>query len=238
MRIIPHRYLLILVLFLAPIPLYSQFTYIDVSIGNRFMKIAKEKHTYYSTIYNQTNIHVNGLWRFNTYFGVGITASIPIRQGGTYWIIDENEQVLSTSDLQNAVLHLDYYFKESMKVSVNGRIYSGTKENFYLDGRISFLNFNEYLTSFYYTTNYIEENKFRQIAPGFSIGVQPHLTKNLSMNLNIGLDFYKFKEVGFGSTGSDAFLIHFDAYKTTYIKSQLPDKSIAFSANIGVGYFF
>ena len=130
-------------------------------------------------------------------------------------------------------------FKESAKVSVNGRLYGGIKGNFYLDGRISMFSITEYLFSYFPGNSYSEENKFKQIAPGFSIGMQPHLGKNVTMNINMGWDFYKFKDTGFKNAGpSEKYLVPTEFYEQNYFKSQLPDKQRAFSINIGFGYFF
>ena len=234
------RYIIIIALILSPISVYSQFTYIDISVGNKFMKFSKQRFESYRSKYNQTNIHVNGLWRFKRHFGIGMTASIPVRQGGKYLIIGENGHGLNKYEIDPTKLNFNYYFKESAKVSFNGRLYGGVKGNFYLDGRISFFSFTEHLMSNYPGLTYSEENKFKQIAPGFSIGMQPHLGKNITMNINMGWDFYKFKDVGFKNAGpTESYLAPiYQSYDSTFFKSQLPDKKAAFSINIGLGYFF
>lgn len=232
------KQLVILLSFLIfPVVIFSQFTYLDISVGNKFMKISKQKHSY-TNRYNQTNIHVNGLWRFTRQFGIGATASIPIRQGGKYNIQAEDHNTISKIDMEHYGIPLDYFFRESAKFSINGRIYAGIKRNFYVDGRISMFSFTENLTV---NAKSLEKNTFKQVAPGFSIGMQPHLSEKLFMNLNMSFDFYKFKDIGFknGNKLNNPDTYGIPVYTNmVYFKSQVPEKKMAFSANLGFGYFF
>ncbi len=235
-----HRYIIIVAFLSLPCALFSQFTYLDVSIGNKFMKISNRKEGY-GNRYNQTNIHVNGLWRFRRHLGVGMTASIPVRQGGKFNILIDKGFTLNQYDMNNSSRQWNYFFTESSKFSLNGRIYGGIKGNFYIDGRISFFSFTENLTINTNSLNVLEKNTFNQMAPGFSIGMQPHLGKKVFMNLNLSWDFYRFKDIGF-KNGNGATPEIYDALisNSTIVsfKSQFPDKKAAFSANIGLGYFF
>ena len=202
------------------------------------MKISRAKSNITASTYNQTNIHVNALWRFKRHFGIGATASLPLRQGGKFDIQAEDHNTLNENTFQQLGIPLDYFFDESAKVSVNGRIYGGIKGNFYLDGRISMFSFRENLTL--NTSQELEKNTFKQVAPGFSIGMQPHLNRNLFMNLNMSFDFYQFKDTGFkngSGVNSDAYGVSMYS-DIVYFKSQMPEKKMAFSANIGFGYFF
>ena len=235
------RFLIFLFL-MMPIIGLSQFTYIDVSVGNRFMTIAETKDMNTRSRYNQTNIQVNGLWRFMRNFGVGVSASIPVRQGGKYYINTVDASFFHAGFF-NSVSDFDYHFEESAKVAFNGRLYGGTKGNFYVDARMSIFTFREVLKIDISSYEYVfpvkvsERNEFRQFAPGFSVGMNPHLSKNIFMNLNVGFDFYRFENVGFKKAGiSETYTIQ--SYHSVNFKSQLPDKRYAFSANIGLGYFF
>lgn len=226
---------------LSPISLYSQFTYIDVSLGNKIMKVSNQKVGRYINNYVQTNIHVNGLWRFKRHLGIGITASIPIRNGGKYMIITESGSKVNKYDINTSKYSWDYFYTESAKVAFNGRLYAGTKANFYVDGRISIFSFTEHLTLERATIEELEKNVFKQVIPGFSVGLQPSLSKNIFLNINLSWDFYKFKDVGFkngSGPSSDTYYTPYSQYEMLAFKSQIPEKKLGFSANVGVGYFF
>ncbi|MDD2982136.1 MAG: hypothetical protein PHQ74_01995 [Crocinitomicaceae bacterium] len=232
-----------LVLIILPIPLQAQFTYLDISLGNRFTNISGDKN--FKTKYDQTNIQINGLWRFKRYFGIGATASVPVREGGTYRlkVARKYQPIVIPHSYGQSNLDFKYYFTESTKVAFNGRIYGGIKGNFYLDGRISMFSMTENLSFTNLGKKYSETNKFSQIAPGFSVGLNPHLGKYLHMNLNLSWDFYTYKDIGFknGNTSKkDTYYIesaesNIGSFK---FKSQVIEKATTFSFNFGLGYKF
>lgn len=230
-----------LVLIILPIPLQAQFTYLDISLGNRFTNISGDKN--FKTKYDQTNIQINGLWRFKRYFGIGATASVPVREGGTYRlkVARKYQPIVIPHSYGQSNLDFKYYFTESTKVAFNGRIYGGIKGNFYLDGRISIFSITENLAFTNLDQNYSETNKFNQFAPGFSIGMNPHLGKYLYMNLNLSWDFYKYNDRGFknGNTvEKDAYYVFIPNDYSYTLKTQVPEKGLVFSFNFGLGYRF
>ncbi len=230
---------LLAVLFLPAVS-FSQFTYLDISLGNKFMKMSEGK-SYRANKYNQTNLQLNGLWRFRRHFGVGASASIPIRHGGKFNLSTSNGSYINKYSQGSSSVTYDYFYKESARFAINGRIYGGIKANFYFDGRISFFTYREYLTYIKPAPGKtLEENSFKQIAPGFSVGMQPHLGRNLYLNFNLSWDFYSFKNVGF----KNGLVDNPDTYPVVeysnviYFKSEMPAKTTAFSFNFGLGYFF
>lgn len=238
-----NRVITALAIIILPLTLQAQFTYLDVSLGNRFTKISSSGDVSNKTQYNQTNVQINGLWRFKRHFGAGITASIPIYEGGKFGIKTTDGEVKLKGNylLKNSLFK--YYFTESTKIAFNGRIYAGIKGNFYLDGRISMFSMTENLSFTNLGKKYSETNKFSQIAPGFSVGLNPHLGKYLHMNLNLSWDFYTYKDIGFknGNTSKkDTYYIesaesNIGSFK---FKSQVIEKATTFSFNFGLGYKF
>lgn len=234
-----NRIITDLTLIILPVSLQAQFTYVDASLGNRFATISENV---YKTQYYQTNVHVNGLWRFSRHFGVGMTVSMPIYEGGRYSIqTTTSDKRIVRSDRVIRGAAFKYYFTESTKFAFNGRIYGGVKGSFYLDGRISIFSMSENLSFNNVGNTYGEIKKFSQLAPGFSIGMNPHLGKNLYMNLNLSWDFYKFKDVGFSNGNTvkkDTYYFYSDDNQSFSFKSQVLDKATAFSINFGLGYKF
>ena len=223
-----------------PTLLFSQFTYIDVSVGNRFMKMSQSQVRKITSTYNQTNIHVNGLWRIRRHFGVGVTASVPLRQGGKYRLTSFNGSAVTKYTIPSDI-DFDYHFNESAKVAFNGRLYGGIKGNFYLDGRISIFSMTEHLNVKYYGYSLLENNVFKQIAPGFSVGMQPHFGKKVFMNVNMSWDFYTFKGTGFKNGNyntNESYYVDIPDGDSFSFYSAVPDKKSVFSINLGLGYFF
>jgi hypothetical protein len=236
-----NRIIVVLALIILPVTLQAQFTYLDVSLGNRFTTISKTDNDSYKTQHYQTNVQINGLWRFKRHFGAGITASIPVYEGGKYAIQTTGANIIVFGNYAIRNTLFKYYFTESTKVALNGRIYGGIKGNFYLDGRISIFSMTENVSFTNLGSNYGETNKFSQFAPGFSIGMNPHFGKNLYMNLNLSWDFYKYKDIGFrnGNTlEKDTYFIYAPDNYSFKFKSQVIEKATAFSINFGLGYKF
>lgn len=233
---------LILLVCLSPFSSSAQFTYIDLTVGNRFMTLAPQKEDNYRTRYNQTNIQVNGVWRIKRNLGVGMTASIPVRQGGKAYITTADNDIFNAEAFFSPT-QFDYHFQESAKVAFNGRLYGGIRGSFYLDARVSIFTFSEHLMinvnsgGAYSSLSTKEINKYKQVAPGFSVGMNPHLSKNVYMNLNMSWDFYKFKDAAFSKAGPTE-TYNFYSYKHVALKTQLPEKRYAFAVNFGLGYFF
>lgn len=238
-----NRIIALFSLFLLPASLYAQFTYLDVTLGNSFMNVYKSKNNSSKSKYNQTNLQVNGLWRFKRNLGVGMTVSVPIRQGGSYNLLTDQSSDLTKYSAESKNIDLKYYFKESLKIAFNGRIYFGVKNNYYVDGRISIFSTTENLSFNLPNKSYRENNKFSQLAPGFSVGLTPHIGENMYMSLSLAWDFYKYKDHGFknGNSGSpDVYTIPKAYYSSDMMrfKSPVSDKALSFSFNIGLGYRF
>ncbi len=236
-----HLIVLLATLFL-PAVLFSQFTYLDISLGNKLMNIHKSKNNSYKTKHSQTDIQINGLWRFKRHFGVGASVSVPVRKSGNFNLQTSDGDFLNKYNQAQSPVEYDYYFKESAKFAVNGRIYAGIKANLYFDGRISFFNFKEYLIlERPLPVEVLEENSFKQIAPGFSVGMRPHVGRKLFLNFNLAFDFYTFKDTGFKNGLVNGVVGEYPTVKYSevhYFKSQMPDKKTAVSFNFGLGYFF
>ncbi|MDD2982135.1 MAG: hypothetical protein PHQ74_01990 [Crocinitomicaceae bacterium] len=230
----------LIALFFLPTSLHAQFTYVDVTLGNSFMNVYKSGSK--KSKYDQTNLQINGLWRFRRNFGVGITASVPIREGGRYYLLTNQSSGLTKHSYDLKGLDLKYYFSESMKIAFNGRIYFGVKNNYYVDGRISMFSTTENLSFIMGGKTYTENNKFNQLAPGFSVGLNPHIGENMYFNLNLAWDFYKYKNHGFknGNSGiPEAYILPNGSFSELMaFKSPVSDKALSFSFNIGLGYRF
>jgi hypothetical protein len=238
-----NRIIAFLALFLLPASLNAQFTYLDVTLGNSFMNVYKSENKSLKSKYDQTNLQINGLMRLRRNLGVGITVSVPIREGGRYYLLTDQSSGLSKYSSESKNIDLKYYFKESVKIAFNGRIYFGVKNNYYVDGRISMFSTTENLSFNMFGDTYTEKNKFSQLAPGFSVGLTPHIGENMYMNLNLAWDFYKYKDHGFknGNSGSpDVYTIPKAYYSSDLIrfKSPVSDKALSFSFNVGLGYRF
>jgi hypothetical protein len=238
-----NRITTILAIIFLPASLFAQFTYLDVTLGNSFMNVYKSENKSFKSKYIQTNLQVNGLWRFKRNFGIGVTASVPIREGGRFYLLTDPINGLEKYDKDAKNIDLNYYFSESLKIAFNGRIYFGVKNNYYVDGRISMFSTTENLSFNMFGNTYIEKNKFNQLAPGFSVGLTPHIGENMYMNLNLAWDFYTYKDHGFknGNSGNpNEYVIPSASSSSSVIKFRSPvsGKALAFSFNVGLGYKF
>src|SRR5690606_14207090 len=107
----------------------------------------------------------------------------------------------------------DYSFRNSISGTLFGRIYLSTIVNPYIDVKFSYVGVTERFifkrdeipAAIIYgdyvpgvpASDFDYEKKHKLFVPGFAIGIQPHVSKNLFINFSFGMDFYSFQNEGF-----------------------------------------
>lgn len=245
---------------------FSQFTYL--SAGGGFSGLSVNSSFGNSSTYIRSfDAGFNVLFRVKQRIGIGLTFNYPVSQNSDFEFSDLrtygdgqssfNEYSVSTSSTRYRANQYEYNLGKSAVGSVYTRFYGDLKVNSYIDFRLSFLSISE---NFVFKRDedfgdgnspYLEEvdvdfddSRF-MASPGFRIGLQPHITKSLFLDFNLGWNFLIFSNNSFSyiipyseniSTGGS-----WNQQNTHYsadFRSQLEGVKGMFQITLKVGYFF
>lgn len=252
------RFLIIIFIFLGSHS-YSQFTYVELGFNNTNVLYGNTSSSGSRTDYHNFSLRVSAITRFIRNFGIGAELNIPLVQGNSfsfYKAYTPDGSYFSNSDFTGGTYsaqEYDYSFRNSISGSLFGRIYLSTVLNPYIDVKMSYLNMTEkfifqreeiepyYNYDWVYGTDAVNinyEKKHQLIIPGVAIGLQPHLSKHLFMNVSFGMDFYTFKDKGFAYPIVHNWSTVHDKNEIVIIESKARNTKAGILINLGVGYFF
>lgn len=258
----PRKIFLFFILFVQYCVAQAQYTYIEGGIGYGVVAFHSSGYSGGNTNNNCMNVRLSIINRFIRNLGIGIQASVPVVQGGTFGFRNpENGNIFMKFNSYRPRYHVTkfgYSFHESPRATLFLRGFFDTRINSYIDARISVLRMTESFTlhrpyhpgvynSYFSSDNYnaLPELKINYIRkhllfiPGLVLGMQPHLGKHLFLNANIGIDFFVF-----GKSGGFKYKVPYD-WDTSYkddkymeLGSQARGTKVSFTTNIGFGYYF
>lgn len=245
---------------------------------------AKSQFTYIGGGFSYSNTNFSGNWGINTTahrvgsfdmhgmirplrnVGLGAGVSVPVFQNTVFSFANALTPDgssfngwparFSDSEIYYEPQEIDYYFEQSITVSVNARAFFETVLNSYLDFQVSFFQLREtfnlsrigrppvsdghgdYLYGLV-SEEYIDYEQTRNmVVPGIRIGMMPHLMPNLYINANVGVDFLSFNDEGFGFPITHDWDYINQRAEFVVLGSQAEGTKTRWSANLGLGYYF
>lgn len=221
-----------------------------------------------TTIHHQMKLNIYGMHRPLRFLGVGLGIGIPLIQGnnfsfdnsasstpdGSYFTDFEDYPISSIHDNFQPEEY-SYDFKQSPSLFLFGRYYLDVSSSLFIDLRCSFFSVEEafvfkrpsasisYYNSGNHTAylsaqniNYYKIHKL--IVPGFSMGFQPQFKNHLFFNMCVNFDFLNFGSDGFSYKLAHGWDFSYDKFEYVILNSQATGTKVAFSANVGLGYYF
>lgn len=251
---------------LSPDNAIAQFTYVKAGVGYSNLPI-ETSASYSSTIFQQLNIGISGMYRPIQNFGVGANFKYPIIQFNSFTFRNDGNSMgppsfrdweMSTgSDVRNRYMPntYDYSFRQSAVFELFGRLFIGKEAALFVDFKYSRFTIEEQFTLYrayqpQVTTEFSQpypaidalniNDVTRHVlnAPGLSVGFLNHLTDYLYFDVALSADFIIFNESGFSYDIEYDIDVPSRTPLEVRMESQTDGLKPLFSLSFGFGLFF
>ncbi len=246
-------YLLFLLPFL-PLTTTAQFMYVGGGLSFQQMKLSDAGGNDYSSKANHREIRVPllALYRPIRNIGIGIQMAPHINERTKYTVFDNWNSLYGKYDPWAYGLNV----KSSIPISLIARIFFETAIHSYMDVRITSVRMTEDFYFFrsarpaeYYSdgslkygavpaVTIMDKNTYRLISPGIHLGLMPMLSKNIYLDVNVGIEFLNLDGNTKHHLVEKDWDILSEEHEMTYIGSPVEGKRNRFNIGFGVGHYF
>ena len=233
----------------------AQFSYLGAGVGFRTTTFYKPELVFGDkTKHVPVTLEVNGMYRPLRFLGLGATIGFPIYESSRFSLDDakmDNDYSFkgfagseygSNANPEFIPKEFGYSYEQSIAFTLKARLYALPKVGGYFDFRLTRMNLTENFVikrdsqKPLVQEDYAYTEEIKLIIPGFGMGVQHHLSKNIYFDLSANFDFMTIRNNGFAHPVS--YKVSYGKYEFITFQDQISGKHTSFVLHFSLGYIF